>query len=246
MRRYPVKAVPTAYDLDSIRKRLTSRLPGPSPLESSPDPANAPDFNAIAREAGLGAAVSAAEVQVAAAARGDNPRRAAVAAVLRPRGDDTEVLLIRRAEREGDPWSGHMALPGGHQEPRDADLRATALRETLEEVGLDLSEHEYLGQLDELPATIRGRRVGISIAPHVFALRAEPRLRPNYEVAEIVWGELGPMARGERDYIKEWRYEGELRRVPAFRVNGHVVWGLTHHILGSLFEVLEWRPRAAL
>lgn len=175
-------------------------------------------------------------------------RRAAVAAILRtavgPDGhrddSDTQVLLIRRAERPGDPWSGHMAFPGGHSEPYDPDLRATAIRETMEEVGLDLRQHEYLGPLDEIAATARGRLVGMIIAPHVFALREVPlELRPNFEVAELVWGKLGPMMRGEIDDIKELRYDGELRRMPAFRVDDNLVWGMTHNMLRSLFRVIE-------
>jgi 8-oxo-dGTP pyrophosphatase MutT (NUDIX family) len=179
---------------------------------------------------------------------GQELRQAAVAAILRTavasdghRDDaDTEVLLIRRAERPGDPWSGHMAFPGGHYEPHDTDLRATAIRETMEEVGLDLRQHDYLGPLDEVAATARGRLVGMIIAPHVFALRDQPlELRPNFEVAELVWGKLGPMMRGEIDDIKELRYDGELRRMPAFRVDGNLVWGMTHNMLRSLFRVIE-------
>jgi 8-oxo-dGTP pyrophosphatase MutT (NUDIX family) len=179
------------------------------------------------------------------AARQDRPdivRRAAVATILRPVSGvagDSEVLLIRRTERAGDPWSGHMAFPGGHQDPTDADLFTTARREALEEVGIDLSAHEYLGQLDELPAMARGRFVGMSIAPFVFAVRGEPQLATSSEVAELVWARLGQMARGEVDDIKELTYDGELRRLPAYRAGGHLVWGLTHHMLRSLFSTLS-------
>lgn len=167
-------------------------------------------------------------------------RYAAVAAILRPADRETEVLLIRRAERQGDPWSGHMAFPGGHHDPDDRDLFQTALRETCEEVGLDLSHHEHLGALDQVPATLRGRRVNVAIAPHVFALREpSPPLQPNHEVAEIVWAPLGPMARGELDALKDFTYEGETHQVPAYRVHGHIVWGLTYHMLRSLFAVLD-------
>jgi 8-oxo-dGTP pyrophosphatase MutT (NUDIX family) len=225
LRRYPIVIVLTAYELDRIRARLAGREP-----RIAVDPGLA---ETVAPSGGLNAVVQAAPVV--------GHRKAAVAAILRPsaRGTrETEVLLIRRAERAGDPWSGHMAFPGGHQEPGDPDSYATALRETLEEIGLDLRQHEYLGQLDEVPATIRGMRVGISIAPHVFAMHGDPSLRPNYEVAEIIWGELGPMARGEVDITKEWKYESQLHQAPAFRVDGHVVWGLTHRMLMSLFDVL--------
>jgi 8-oxo-dGTP pyrophosphatase MutT (NUDIX family) len=217
--------VPSAYDLDRIRAKLAGR----QPLILEDPGLSAP----IASTGGLNAVVQVAPLTP--------HRKAAVAAILRPSvngANETEVLLIRRAEREGDPWSGHMAFPGGHQEADDPSSFHTAQRETLEEVGLDLSRHEYLGQLDELPATIRAVRVGISIAPHVFALRGEANLRPNYEVAEIVWGELGPMARGEVDAVKDWTLEGQSHRAPGFRVGGHVVWGLTHRMLLSLFDVL--------
>ena len=67
-------------------------------------------------------------------------REAAVAAILRP-GPQPEMLFILRASKDGDPWSGHMAFPGGHRESSDASLRATAERETWEEIGLDLTQH---------------------------------------------------------------------------------------------------------
>src|SRR5215471_21768996 len=84
--------------------------------------------------------------------RGDE-RFAAVAAILRDREGEAEVLLIRRAQKTGDPWSGHMAFPGGRQDPSDLDLLHTAVRETQEEVGLELSPgRNLIGRLDDLPA----------------------------------------------------------------------------------------------
>ena len=134
-----------------------------------------------------------------------------------------------------------MAFPGGHHEPVDRDLRETAVRETLEEVGLNLREHEYLGQLDEVAAMARGRAVGMTIAPHVFALRLSDAplvLTPNHEVAELLWGSLGRMFRGETDAVKEISYGGETMHLPAFRVEEQLVWGMTHGMLRSLFSVL--------
>jgi 8-oxo-dGTP pyrophosphatase MutT (NUDIX family) len=169
---------------------------------------------------------------------GEATRRAAVAAVLRRGPIETELLLIRRAEREGDPWSGHMALPGGHLQPDDADLLATAMRETREEVGVDLAEHELLGALDEHPATAQGNFTGIVIAPFVFGLRREVELVPNHEVADLIWAPLGRMARGEVDAVKELQREGRLVRLPGFGVGQHVVWGLTHRMLQNFFATL--------
>jgi 8-oxo-dGTP pyrophosphatase MutT (NUDIX family) len=169
---------------------------------------------------------------------GEATRRAAVAAVLRRGPLDTELLLILRAERDGDPWSGHMALPGGHQDPGDADLLATARRETFEEVGLDLEQHELLGALDEHAASAQGRFTGLVVAPFVFALRGESELRPNHEVAELLWTPLGRMARGETEVVKELERDGRRMSLPGYRVGEYVVWGLTHRVLQSFFAAL--------
>src|SRR5262245_25433216 len=104
-------------------------------------------------------------------------RFAAVAAILRDRGGEAEVLLIRRAKKATDPWSGHMAFPGGRQDPEDLDLLHTAVRETKEEIGLDLlPDRNLVGRLDDLAAIVRGNRVGLVIAPFVFAIDGDPIL----------------------------------------------------------------------
>src|ERR1043165_8679648 len=95
-------------------------------------------------------------------------REAAVALVLSPDalpGPALSVLLVRRSEREGDPWSGHMALPGGHAHADDASLAHTARRETLEEVGIDLGHTELLGRLDDVTPM---RSSEIAVRPFVF------------------------------------------------------------------------------
>lgn len=174
---------------------------------------------------------------------GDPARRAAVATVLRqgPETGETEVLLIRRAEHPADPWSGHMAFPGGRHEPGDPTLLDTALRETAEEVGLSLDpEADLLGRLDDLEAVARGRRTGLVIAPFVFHTAVpEPRLRPDpVEVAETVWAPLAPMARGDNATVYGYRWEGRELQLPAYDVEGRVVWGLTYQMLQSLFGLL--------
>jgi 8-oxo-dGTP pyrophosphatase MutT (NUDIX family) len=173
--------------------------------------------------------------------KGQATRRAAVAVVLRPGADDTELLLIRRAERAGDPWSGHMAMPGGHVDAGDRDLLSTALRETREEVGLALRPDELLGALDEHAAVAQGRFTGIVIAPFVFAIERDVELSPNHEVAELVWAPLGRMARGEVNITKELEREGRRVTFPAYGLGEHVVWGLTHRVLENLFATLADR-----
>jgi 8-oxo-dGTP pyrophosphatase MutT (NUDIX family) len=172
-------------------------------------------------------------------------RRAAVAAILREEQPDrgTEVLLIRRAEHPADPWSGHMAFPGGRFEPgHDASLLDTAVRETREEVGLDLiGRADLLGRLDEVEAVARGGRpVGLAIAPYVFHLPGgPPSLVPDpTEVAETVWAPLGPLRDGAADTIYPFQHEGQVHPFPAWDVEGRIVWGLTYRMLRTLLDRL--------
>ncbi|MCB9624365.1 MAG: CoA pyrophosphatase [Sandaracinus sp.] len=170
------------------------------------------------------------------AAERDSERRAAVAAVLREGPEGPEALFIRRGEREGDPWSGHMAFPGGRHEPHDPDLFATALRETREEVGLDLQNARSLGRLDDVETHQRG----LVVRPYVFELVDVPPLAvPNAEVAEAMWAPLAPMFRGERDTTFAYEHEGRPYRFPGYDVDGKVVWGLTYRMLQMLFGRLR-------
>jgi 8-oxo-dGTP pyrophosphatase MutT (NUDIX family) len=165
---------------------------------------------------------------------------AVVAAIVRQSSSaGAEILLIRRAEDERDPWSGHMALPGGHRDPSDRDLVATALRETLEEVGLDLArDAELLGPLESARA-LSGGRPPFDIYPFVFALagEVEPRANPR-EVHGIVWAKLDHLLTPVACTSIEHPIPGaEPRRLPAFDVDGHVVWGLTYRILSNLLQL---------
>jgi len=172
----------------------------------------------------------------------DGEKHAAVAAVLRDGPDGAEVLLIRRAEHELDPWSGHMAFPGGRFDPDDVDLLTTALRETREEVGIDLRTHGcLLGPLDRVPAIARGKRVGMTIAPFVFALEKSGEISPNQEVVETIWAPLAALARGENATSVSFEYEGQNLSLPGWDVDGRVVWGLTYRMLQALLEKVEAR-----
>jgi 8-oxo-dGTP pyrophosphatase MutT (NUDIX family) len=180
---------------------------------------------------------------------GESTRQAAVAVILREQGPDTDVLFIKRAEKRGDPWSGHMAFPGGHRETGDLDLKAAAKRETLEEIGLDLSTAEYLGPLGHQRAMARGRALNLLIAPHVFALDHTPAMTPNYEVQEVVWTSFSRLA-GNRCHDTESRpMAGKATIFNGYRLErGHFVWGLTYRMLKSLFTAVDphWQPPAEL
>ncbi|MEY2930555.1 MAG: hypothetical protein RL033_1304 [Pseudomonadota bacterium] len=169
-------------------------------------------------------------------------RCAAVAAIVRPSDAGAELLLIRRASHERDPWSGHMALPGGHHEQDDLDLVATALRETHEEVGLKLDrDAEWIGALERARA-VGGRGAEFEILPLVFALARkveDVELVPNpREVDSIVWARLEDLLLpAAHTSFTLSGISGEQRRFPAFNVSGHVVWGLTYRILKNLLSI---------
>jgi 8-oxo-dGTP pyrophosphatase MutT (NUDIX family) len=158
----------------------------------------------------------------------ERARHAAVALVLVEQEGALWALLVRRAERVGDPWSGHMALPGGHEHATDRDLLHTAQRETLEEVGLDLERAELLGRLDDVSPM---RSSEMTVRPFVFVLPELPALSTSHEIAETVWVPLAELASDALRATREVEVGGARFQVPAFVVGERVVWGMTYHLL---------------
>lgn len=172
---------------------------------------------------------------------GELSRQAAVAAILRKGQGDTEALFILRATKEGDPWSGHMAFPGGHREDADGSLRVTAERETMEEIGLDLNrDARFVGGIDSVRANPRGRDIDMIVSPFVYVLEnPRPALKPNYEVADVLWGSLNDMYLGNSLTRSEFEVGGEVISYPGYSVGDHIVWGLTLRMLDHFFGVLD-------
>jgi 8-oxo-dGTP pyrophosphatase MutT (NUDIX family) len=162
--------------------------------------------------------------------------RAAVAVVLAP--DPDSVLLIRRADRVGDRWSGHLAFPGGRWSSGDADLLETARRETREEVGLELPAAALAGTLDDL-APRTSMLPPILVRPFVFRLTSpRPELVPNPEVAEAWWAPLDLLtAPGVFGPVEFARY-GTLVRTMGYHLEAGVLWGMTERILTPLLREL--------
>lgn len=165
---------------------------------------------------------------------------AAVAAVVRQVDDDVEVLFIHRAEDPADPWSGHMAFPGGRVETADDTSMAAAVRETREEVALDLDRDGVLiGRLSDVAAVGRGRPLSLVIVPFVFAVDGLPALRANHEVAAVVWVPLGFLLDRSNRSTVPWQHGGLQLELPCYRFRDHVIWGLTFGMVDELVSLLE-------
>ncbi len=164
--------------------------------------------------------------------------QAAIAVILVPASDlgGLELLLIQRAIREGDPWSGHMALPGGLRDMGDADLNATAVREAREETGIDLAQARFLGRLDDL-RPIRQSQRSLSVRPFVYCADSRPDLTSSAEVADALWVPLGRLrsCAGEACVV----HRGAPLNVPAYLVDGRTVWGMTQRVLSALLDLSD-------
>lgn len=168
------------------------------------------------------------------AAGADGRWDAATALILaQPPAMAPEILFIERTTRHGDRWSGQMALPGGRRDPADPDPAATARRETLEEVGIELGDP--VGRIDDT----RGRTLGTRVATFVFALDESPPLTlQTSEVATAVWIPVPRLL--AREAAVHHRYAG-VGRFPAVRHERFTIWGMTHGMLDDFFRVLGVR-----
>lgn len=160
-------------------------------------------------------------------------RRAAVAIVLRESRDGIEVLMIERAHRDSDPWSGHMAFPGGMVDAGDSNSLAAARRETLEEIGLDLGANSRLvARLSDIASQGHHRFKPMTITPYVFELHGEPALTLNHEVAAVVWVPLRFLADRANRQQMHWRG----LRLPCYLWQQRRIWGLSLMMLDELLH----------
>jgi 8-oxo-dGTP pyrophosphatase MutT (NUDIX family) len=161
----------------------------------------------------------------------EGPPVASVAIIINPEDRGGSVLLIRRTERSNDPWSGQISFPGGHKSAEDQGLLQTAIRETKEEVGIQLNQHELFGSLPFV--TTRSRRV--QVAPFVFALKSAVTVETNREVAESFWAPLVELSRLE---VKRRKVQAEevILEANSYDYQGRVIWGLTFRLLNLLLD----------
>lgn len=161
---------------------------------------------------------------------------AAVALLLRPSPHGIEVLFILRAEFPGDPWSGNIAFPGGHIEADDDSARAAAERETLEEIGIDLGQEEFLGQLDD----VAGAHLPVIVSCFSYVVAESTPIIANREIGETFWIPLADLADPDRQLFHSVSFRGERLERPALDLLGPgrtVLWGITYRLLSQFMQL---------
>ena len=169
----------------------------------------------------------------------DRVPQAAVSLILREAQGSAQALIIKRAERPGDHWSGHLALPGGRAQVEDRDLIATAARETYEEVGIDLLDGgEFIGQLEILTPT-NARLPRLEITPFVAIAPPEFTMKLNGEVSRAFWISVADMKREGRSSFFSTPLDGVVNKWPAYPSEGGPIWGITERILTNFLSLLD-------
>lgn len=165
-------------------------------------------------------------------------RAAAVAIVLRPLADDAQILFIKRADYENDPWSGQVAFPGGRHESGDATLLDTAMRETMEEIGVDLRNNsELIGQLDDLHSTTV-KLPNVFVRPFVLVAERIDSFKLSSEVAEAFWVPVSYLRAPGTWAVTEVQARGLNLDARACEFKGRIIWGMTERILSQLLSFM--------
>lgn len=155
------------------------------------------------------------------------------AAVLIPVTDSPtpELILTRRAGHLSS-HAGEVAFPGGKRDPEDLTAIATALRESREEIGLQESHVEIVGELDVFTS-----RVGLRVQPIVGMVDSRAVLVPSPdEIESIFQVPLEFFLTEKPSYTHRFRYMGQDITVPSFNYEDYVIWGLTAFMIVDLVQ----------
>ena len=169
-------------------------------------------------------------------------KRAAVAISLRLGVSGPEMLMIQRAVREGDPWSGHMGFPGGRKDASDATDVACAKRETREEIGFDLDTYgELICQLSDVNTGWRADRPEMLVAPFIFKVDSTPDFELNHEVDDTLWVPLSFLLDDANRSRHQWDWRGEVLESDAFTYDNRLIWGLSLMMIDEPLEIIGSR-----
>ena len=154
--------------------------------------------------------------------------------------------MIRRAFREGDPWSGHMGFPGGRKDASDATDMACAKRETREEISFDLDTYgELVCQLSDVNTGWRPDRPEMLVAPFIFRVDSTPAFEPNHEVDHTLWVPLNFLLDDTNRGRHQWDWRGDVLESDAFIYEGRLIWGLSLTMIDELLEIIGGRESAS-
>lgn len=165
-------------------------------------------------------------------------KRASVAMILHQMDGNLEILFIHRADHDLDPWSGHIAFPGGKLEEGEFAYQA-ACRETLEETGIDLRQARYLGRLSD----IIGANLPVRVSCCLFGVNrmsCHPVL--NDEVRDLFWVKLSDLHDPERHLRGGVIFDEKRLEVPAIRLpvdNKPLLWGITYRLVMQFLSFME-------
>lgn len=156
---------------------------------------------------------------------------AAVVVLLRAVNQEFQVLLVKRAKKPTDPWSGQTAFPGGKRDPEDMNLKETVIRETLEETGINLLLGcRFLGAMEPVRSI---QRPEMKIVPFVVLQEQEQDIELNEELTDYFWVPLKELVHSKGSV--KYRFEEH----PAYIIGNNVIWGLTYRILHNLLSLLS-------
>ena len=157
--------------------------------------------------------------------------RAGVALIFNHLG---ELCMIRRTKKQGDPWSGHMAFPGGREEQQDETIRDTAERETWEEVQIDLRKASYFGRLQDLVHP----KLRVSAFVYYFSEEVQGVPCPS-EVEKIYWLPFEQFNQNELETTRETVFDGRSHTFPVLIIGEADIWGLSLQFIRDLQQRLE-------
>ena len=165
--------------------------------------------------------------------------RSAVAVIYRYHNEQLELLLIKRATRDGDPWSGHMAFPGGKIQAEDNSASHAAIRETQEEIGIDLTQcARFDSRLSDLLTRRHNQLKPMVVSPFMFELTEDVHFETNYEVAEVVWVPLAFFKDAQNKTPYPWKVGPVTLNFDSYNYQGRTIWGLTYMMIQEILRKL--------
>lgn len=167
--------------------------------------------------------------------------RSAVCVLLRQHNNGDEVLLMRRAIREGDPWSGHVSFPGGRMDDSDISALAAAKRELEEEVGYSAHNAEPIGRLSDVVTRRHEAMRPMIVTPYAFRVPADSEFQINHEATETFWCPVEFLSSPNNRDEMEWKLGKKPLEVPiklpCYHYQGRRIWGLTLLMLDELVKL---------